>query len=334
MTKFHISNSHQIGKLALVLLLLPSQAWASPDWNAKTVWEELQRRDKGVSQGTISYINQIDTGGNTLVYNFLFSYLADHRYKKAFKSSSKGIASELTESYDGEDYFTSSPGQIVISNKKQSSVPLSVKALVDVMPCPSIPTGRGLSQLSKHSISIKGRWATVKGVGEDNTIIIADVDLKDHFLVRKMERYNSQMALLGNITTLGELANGAIAKTATYRYEGGFRSWKFLSVRFDAPDSHLFTPSFQGGGLTIIDERLGTPIGISKKMVEPVSKKQLLNITRREENRLRQSKNYVELARTIRVFASTFILLLPTLLFSVWLLRKRKKYSTKVDPPS
>jgi hypothetical protein len=324
---FLLQSIKRISSLVLsysvLLSFLPTlqvQAEANPAWNSQSVWEELIERDHAVRQGSISYNQSLDQEGPKLHH---LSYLRNLRFKKiqpvAASSTTPAFVSELM--YDGEDYFTSLPEQITISAGAPTLLQ-PVRALVDVTPRPCIPTGRGLSILTNHSIEISGSWATVTGTGPDGTTIVAKVDLSDHLLIRKMVRYGSDRIKLGEITTKGSTPDGSIAKASEYRFMSHVRKWEFLKADFQAPPASTFKPFFPEEKL-ILDQRLGTPIGIQKTTFGRLNKGQILRVTQRETRKLEQKNRLVKIKPKIQAALNTLMILLPLFLLGLWISLKR-----------
>lgn len=303
----------------------PAQAQSSSQ-KEKTFWQQIKKFDRLVSQGSVSYTRQIKEGKSTQLFRYALQYDAKPRYVEQIVLPGVGaMAGSVAKTvFDGTDSFSINGNTVVISAGLPFKTDLSYFWALGVYAKPSLPMGRGLSQLRNPRVAFNGRWATVKGTLTDGTSVVAQVDTGDHFLVRKASRFGKNGPLISVMTNTGTLSNGLSAAKSAYTHENVIETTTFTSARFNTPNPSLFHFPLRGN-LTILDQRLGKSALATKSSSGEISKGQLLQMTRASLQKMSQQQGQEISAQKTQSLINIFVMVLPGLLFGSWFFLTRMK---------
>lgn len=266
------------------------------------------------------------------IYNYDLKYDSKPRYAEKITlpvAGGEGIPFTRTV-FDEQDSFQLNGNTLFITSGLPFKTDLSLYWVFGVYPKPSLPMGRGLSQLKNPRVVWNGRWATVRGSLTDGTSLVAQVDTQDHFLVRQAKRFGKNGQIIGVTTTAGELCNGLIAEKSSYRSKDSLETVAFTSARFDTPDASLFHFPLRGS-LHILDQRLGVGTVVKKSSSGEISKADLLEMTRASLKKRSEAQDNRILGEKVQSAINIFVMMLPILLFGTWFSYAQMKKTKNVS---
>lgn len=299
-------------------------AQAQPAKN-QNFWKQIQKYDRQVDQGHVVYRRNIAEGGKSQVYKYDLRYDAKSRYaEQLVLPGANGIPTKTV--FDGQDSFQVNGDTIVITAGLPFKLDLTSYWALGVCAKPSLPLGRGLSQLKNPQLTWNGAIATVKGAVSDGTVLIAQVDTKDHFLVRSARRMMKNGRLISTTTNTGISRDGLVVTKSVLKLPNVSETTTFVSTNFTAqPESAFHVPL--KGRLKILDQRLGiTPVNFKTSDGE-ISKNELLIHTRALLQDKKQKQARTVEAEKKQSLVNASVLAAPALLCLSWfmILKAKKK---------
>jgi hypothetical protein len=313
-----------VGTLALGMIASTTTTQAqSAAMTPNQILRGIKRFDALVSQGHVRYRRSIVSKKRTELFDSDVTYASDGRYVEKLTSFAPLRMSTKTV-FDGTDCFSLTDNTLVIASGLPTGARPSLFWAIGVEPRPSLPMGRGLTGLKNLRIAVLGRWATVKGRLEDGTSLVAQVDTRDHFLVRKATRFDAKGKLVGTTITTGTLSNGLSAAKAVYKWDAVTETTSFSQAGFSAPNPAQFKFRINGK-YTIVDERLGSPVNLSKNASYEISKAQVLQLSRSVLKRQTAKQMELDGAQKRQTAINTALLLSPGLLLASWFFLWRMK---------
>ena len=227
-------------------------AQAQPAKN-QNFWQQIKKYDRLVSQGHVVYQRDILEAGKSKVYKYDLKYDTKSRYvEQVVLPGSTGTTRKTV--FDGKDSFQVNGATVVITKGLPFKVDLTSYWVLGVCAKPSLPLGRGLSQLKNPQLTWNGQMATVKGSVSDGTTLIAQVDVKDHFLVRSAKRLTKDGQLISTMINLGTSRDGLAVARSIVKISGVTETRTFVSTSFASqPESTFHVPL--KGHLKILNQR-------------------------------------------------------------------------------
>lgn len=246
-------------------------------------------------------------------YSQTLYYRNDEDLRFARKSKQMDIEGQenvITQIFDGED-------ELIITNDADGkATEVSIQAgrpndidelmrMISLYPGACFVLGRGLSSLSNVKLVNTDADPVVQGEGPDGTAVKAILDAQHGYVAKQIERKDKDGITIGKfllgipIRSTDDLwiASSCVYQAFTSDQQQVAKTEYVLQqASFKVPDERVFEFPLRQG-LKIIDNRLGKPVVFEKKSLGTITKKELLEATKKqleEEARLKAASEQAE----------------------------------------